>query len=190
LKFNTGLVLGVCVLVAACASKPDRFYALTVLPDTTLGAAPAPTIHVRLDVTVPSLVDRAEIVLNKPNNGILILDHERWAEPFADQVSQTLARDIEKHRKDVLIGDRSFDQAAAQSVNLKVDIVRMSARQPGQVTIEAHWRIVDTKVGLDQLGSCAFDAPLDSSGYAAVARAYSQTLSTLAETLAAAIPPR
>jgi uncharacterized protein len=191
LKFNSGvLVLAVGLLAAACASKPDRFYSLTVLPDSPRGAAAIPTVHVLLNVTVPSLVDRREFVMNRPNNGILILDHERWAEPLADQVAQTLARDIERRRGDVLIGDRSFDQAAAPSVSMKVDIVRMSARQPGQVSVEAHWRVVDARAGIDQLGSGVFEVPLITPGYAAVAQSYSNALSALADTLAAQIPPR
>lgn len=190
MKYKSGRVfLCFSLLLAACASRPDRFYTLSVLPDTA-GARAVPTIHVLLNVTVPSLVDRAEIVMTRPNNGILILDHERWAEPLADQVSQTLARDIEKRRGDVLIGDRSFDQGAAQTVNLKVDIVRMSARQPGHASIEAHWRVVDPSSELDQLGSDVFEVPLDSSGYATVAQGYSQALSALADTLAAKIPSK
>ncbi len=177
---------GLCLLLSACASKPDRFYTLTTLPETGRGAPRPPAIHVLLNVTVPSLVDRAEIVINTPNNGVLILDHERWAEALADQVSQTLARDIEQRRGDLLIGDRGFDRAASPTVTMKVDIVRMFAQLPGHVSIEAHWRIVDASAGMDELGSAVFEAP-SGEGYASVARGYSQTLSALADALAAKV---
>ncbi len=191
MKFDTRrAAFGLCLLLTACASKPDRFYTLTTLPPPARGALPPPTIHVLLNVTVPSLVDRAEMVINTPNNGILILDHERWAEALADQVSQTLARDIEQRRGDVLIGDRGFDQAAASSVTMKVDIVRMFAQRPGRASIEAHWRIMDASVGMDELGSGVFEAPLNDESYASIARGYSQTLSELADILAAKVRTR
>jgi uncharacterized protein len=175
----------VCLLLAACASRPDHFYTLNTLPNTEREPLSPPVTHVLLDVTVPSLVDRAEMVMSTPKNGILILDHERWAAPLADQVSQTLARDIEKRRNDVLVGDRAFDQQASPPVTMKVDIIQMSALRGVRATVEAHWRIVDKSVGMDELGSGLFEAPLDGESYASVAQAYSQTLSELADRLSA-----
>jgi uncharacterized lipoprotein YmbA len=175
--------------LCGCVGQPDHFYSLNTLPDTTRVAG-TPTIHVRLQVTIPSMVDRNEMVLHTSRNGIVILDHERWAAPLADQVSQTLARDIEGRRSDVFVGDRGFDRAASPPVTLKVDIVRMSAQRGGRASIEAHWRIIDSNAGVDELGSGAFEAAITSDGYAAVAQAYSQTLSDLAERLAEVVRRR
>jgi uncharacterized lipoprotein YmbA len=169
--------------LCGCVGQPDHFYTLNTVPDTARVAG-APTIHVRLQVTIPSLMDRNEMVLYTSRNGIVILDHERWAAPLADQVSQTLARDIEGRRSDVFVGDRGFDRAAAPPVTLKIDIVRMSAQKSGRASIEAHWRIIDSSAGVDELGSGAFEAAITRDDYAAIAQAYSQTLSDLAERLA------
>jgi len=178
---------GLCL--AACAGAPDRFYTLSTLPEPAKAARPAPTLHVRLNVTVPSLVDRSEMVLNSSASGITIFDHERWAAPLADQVSQTLGLDMEERRRDLLVGDRRFDQASLPAVAVKVDIVRMSARSGGDASIEAHWRIVDAGAGMDRLGSATFSAPLAGDGFGAVARAYSETVSALADALVANLRP-
>jgi uncharacterized protein len=178
------------LVLAGCASAPDHFYTLSPLPDTERGVLSTPIIHVLLGVTVPSLVDRAEMVIDTSKNGALILDHERWAVPLSDQVAQTLARDLERRRRDVLVGDRGFDQPHSPPVTIKVDIVRMSAQRGGRASIEARWRIVDASANVDEVGGDLFDAALDGDGYASVARAYSQTLSALAEKLAAALPRR
>lgn len=179
--------IGAGLMLTACASKPDHFYTLDVLPAGDRPALASPLLHVRLDVTVPSLVDRSEMVLTTANNGVQILDHERWAAPLSDQVAQTLSRDIERRRPDVLVGDRRFDQGKAASV-VKVDIVRMSAARAGHAKLEAHWHITNLDAGLDTVGGDSFDVPLSGSDYAALAQAYSQALSQLADRLVASLP--
>ncbi|MEA3150735.1 MAG: uncharacterized protein QOD56_1674 [Gammaproteobacteria bacterium] len=184
---RAGLCAG--LLLGACASETDRFYTLTTLPQIERAGASAPSVHAVLSVKVPTLVDRSEMVINTSDTGIMVLDHERWTPALSDQVSQTLARDIEKRRSDVLVGDRGFDQGGAPPVIVKVDIVRMSARQGGRASIEAHWRIVDESASLDEIAGDTFDAPLAATDYASVAAAYSQALSALAERLAGRIRP-
>jgi uncharacterized protein len=178
-----------CCALCGCVGQADHFYTLNTVPDAARVAG-APTIHLRLQVTIPSLMDRNEMVLSTSRNGIVILDHERWAAPLADQVSQTLARDIEGRRSDLFVGDRGFDRAVSPPVALKVDIVRMSAQRGGRASIEAHWRIVDAGAGVDELGSGSFAAAMTGDGYADVAQAYSQALSDLAERLAAEVRRR
>jgi uncharacterized lipoprotein YmbA len=184
-----GAALLFSLALCGCASQPDHFYTLNTVPDAARVSA-APTVHVRLQVTIPSLMDRNEMVLYTSRNAIVILDHERWAAPLADQVSQTLARDIEGRRSDIFVGDRGFDRAGAPPVTLKVDIVRMSAQRGGRTSIEAHWRMVDSTAGVDELGSGSFEASIAGDEYAAVAQAYSQTLSDLAGRLAEGIRRR
>lgn len=179
-----------CLALGACASEPDHFYTLNVLPDGQGAALQSPTAHVLLSVDVPQLVDRPEMVVATTDNGIAVLDHQRWAVPLSEQVFQTLARDIERRRRDVLVADRAFDQGGVPPVRIKVDIVRLSARRAGQVHMEAHWRIVDARAGVDELGGDVFDGPVNGGGYDSIARAYSRLLSALADKLAAGIHAR
>ena len=174
-------------MLGACASEPDHFYTLNILPDGPHSALTSPTRQVLLRVDVPVLVDRPEMVISTTDNGIAVLDHQRWAVPLSDQVSQTLARDLERRRSDLLVADRAFDQGAVPPVKITVDIVRLTARPVGQVHMEAHWRIVDAAAGVDQLGGDVFDSPVEGSGYDSIAQAYSRTLSSLADRLAAGI---
>ncbi len=176
------------LLLVSCVGRPDHFYTLDTLPDAARGAAVALTTHVLLNVTVPPLVDRRQMVINASGDQVLILEHERWAGSLAEQVSQTLARDIERRRSDVLVGDRGFDQAGAVPVKIKVDIVQMSAQKGGRATIEAHWRIVDASAKVDEIGGDLFSAPLAGEEYAAVARGFSECLSSLADRLVEKLP--
>jgi uncharacterized lipoprotein YmbA len=180
--------IGAGIMATACASKPDHFYTLDVLPAGDRPALAGALLHVHLDVTVPSLVDRSEMVVTTANNGVQILDHERWAAPLSDQVAQTLSRDLERRRPDLLVGDRRFDQGKAAAV-VKVDIVRMAAARAGHAKLTAHWHITDIDAGLDSVGGDSFDVSLSGADYAAMAQAYSQALSLLADELVSGLPP-
>ncbi len=167
----------------ACASRADHFYTLDTLPGREGGKILSTSRPVRLTVTVPSLIDRSEMVLNDADNGVLIYEHERWAAPLAGEITATLARDLEQRRDDLSIGDRGFDRAGATPLTVVVDIVQLTARRGGELSLEARWHIAP-----DQMGGDWFKAPVDGAGFAAVAQAYSQALSELADALAAAIP--
>ena len=176
------------LLLASCATQPDHFYALTPLPDAARAPAGTLSTHVILNVTVPSLVDRRELVLDGSNGRVLILEHERWAAPFAEQVSDALARDIERRRSDVVVADRGFDRAGISPVKIRVDVVRMSTRRNGRAALEVHWRIVDPAAKTDQIGGDTFSAPIEGADYSAVAQALSVCLASLADRLVANLP--
>jgi uncharacterized lipoprotein YmbA len=129
------------------------------------------------------------MVLNTSADGVSILEHERWAAPLPDLVLQTLARDLERRRSDLMIADRSFDRPGSLSIRITVEVLHMTLRPGGTATIEAQWRIVDPHSGSDLLGSEVLNSPLGSTGYSAVAQALSECLGLLADRLVAKLPP-
>ncbi|GAC1306424.1 MAG: PqiC family protein [Steroidobacteraceae bacterium] len=173
----------VALLVAACASAPDRFYTLHTMPESAGPASAHPSIHMQMAVTIPVLVDRAELVVDTSSTEVQLLDHERWGAPLSDQVARTLAGDIELRRPDILVGDHAYDQSAAPTISVKVDIVRMSVRRGGPAQLEAHWRIVDKQAGIDKIDTATFAATPASTAPAGIVDAYSETLSALAARL-------
>lgn len=175
-------------MLAGCAGPRDHFYTLTTLPENAAAASAAFTTHVMLSISLPPLVDRRQMVIATSADQLLVLEHERWGAPLSDLVLQTLARDLERRRADVLVADRGFDQPSLMPVKIRVDIVRMSVRAGGQATLEAHWRVVDARRNTDEVGAETFESPVAGEDYAAVARAFSNDLSSLADRLAAKIP--
>jgi uncharacterized lipoprotein YmbA len=170
-------------LLCACAtSRSDHFYILSAQPQGMSDARTTPATQVWLRVTLPSLVDRSEMVLNTSTNGVMVLEHERWAAPLADLATQTLARDLERRRSDLLVAGQSAIHGEAP-VKVTVDLVQMTVRSGGQASIEAHWRILDPRTGADRVGSEMFKAPLAQDGYAAVPQALSECLGLLADRL-------
>ena len=176
-----------CTLCACATGRPDHFYVLTPEPQAASTARGAPALQATLKVTVPSWVDRPEMVLNTSSDGVIALEHQRWAAPLADLVTQTLARNLELRRSDLLIAGQSVTRAGA-GVNVAVDIVEITVRRGQRASIETRWRIVDARTRKDAVGGEAFSAPVNAGDYAEVARALSDCLSLLADRLAGLIP--
>jgi len=180
------LLTAACFLSLLCAcvtSRPDHFYILSTQPQGVSEARTTPATQVSLRMTLPSLVDRSEMILNTSANGIIVLEHERWAAPLADLATQTLARDLELRRRDMLVAAQSAGRSGAAAVKVTVDLVQMTVRRGDRASIEAHWRIVDPRAGGDVVGSEVFSAPVAQDGYAAVPQALSECLGLLADRL-------
>ena len=178
------LILASCsALLAACASHPDRFYILNPLP----AAAPArttPVTQATLRIKLPAWLDRSQLVIDTSSDGVTVLEHERWAAPLADLISQTLAMDLQRRRSDLIVSDLGASHATAY-LNVVVDITKLSIRRGERVHMEIQWRIVDAHAGTEIIRSGEFSNPVSDEGYEAIAQALSGCLGQLADTISA-----
>jgi uncharacterized protein len=175
-------------LLCSCASsRPDNFHILSPQPQAAAPPVSAPTTPVVLKITLPSLVDRSEMILNTSADGVTVLEHERWGAPLADLVVQTLGQDIERRRGDLLVGVPGAARGDNAAVKITIDVVQMTARQADHVSIETHWRIVDPRKSTDLTGNEVFSASLGSNTYSGIAQALSECLGHLADRLVAQI---
>jgi len=181
-------VLTVCLIVVGCASRrPDHFYALSVEPAQTNAARSGFTRQVSLHVTLPSLVDRSELVLTSREQ-VSILEHERWASPLLDQFGATLGQDIEARRADLVIANRSLEQGKLPSSKISLEIVRWTAQRGGRVSLETRWRVTDSISGNVSVGRDIVSAGIASDNYEQVVAAISGCIGQLADKLVAQIP--
>jgi hypothetical protein len=176
------------LLLGSCAAQPDHFYGLSTLPAAVVPPSTGFNTHVILSISIPSLVDRRQMTVDAADDQVVILEHERWAAPLTDLITQTLARDIEQRRPGVLVADRGFDQPGIELVRIKVDIVRLTARRAGRATLEAHWRIEGRAPPTNLLGGETFSSPIEGADYAAIARAFSVCVASLADRLSEKLP--
>jgi uncharacterized lipoprotein YmbA len=181
-----GSLLLCCLwLLQACAtSRPDHFYILTAQPAEMSAKRTAPGTPVWLSVTLPSPVDRPEMVFNSGADGVAVFEHERWAAPLSDLFAQTLARDLERRRADLLVAGRSDGRWGAAAFKVTIDVVQLSVFKGGRASIETHWRILDVRTGKDTTGGDVFGAVSKEDSYAAAAQALSDCLGLLADRLA------
>jgi uncharacterized lipoprotein YmbA len=176
-------------LLCACASsRPDHFYILSTQPAGASDPRATSATPVTLKVTLPSLVDRAEIIVNTSTDGVAVLEHERWGAPLSDLVTQTLARDMERRRADVLVAGPVTDRSLGAAVKIVVDVVQMTMRPGDRATLDARWRIIDLRSGKTVTGGDVFSVPLGEDGYAGIPQALSDCLGQLADRLVGQIP--
>jgi uncharacterized lipoprotein YmbA len=176
------------MLLQGCVSRPpDHLYVLEAQPPGARDARTDFDRQVTLRVTLPSLVDRAQMVLTT-STGAAILEHERWAAPLTDLVTTTLGQDLERRRSDVVVVLRNADRSQVPLVAIAVDVVQLSVRLGEQASLEARWRVTDARTGNVVLGREAFVSPLRAGTYADVATAVSACVGLLADRLVQELP--
>jgi uncharacterized protein len=187
-KLASSLLMASLMLAGCATRRADHFYALSVEPAQTNASHTGFARQISLHVTLPSLVDRAELVLTSRDQ-VSILEHERWASPLPDQFTGTLGQDIEARRADLVIANRSLEQAKLPATKIFLEIVRWTAQRGGQVTLETRWRVTDSISGDVAVGRDIVSASVASDGYEQVAAALSGCIAQLADKLVALIPP-
>jgi uncharacterized protein len=188
LKWSTTALYSLVLLSACVTRRADHFYILNVQPQGSSEARASPALQATLKVTLPSLVDRPQMILNTSAESVVVLEHERWAAPLADLVTQTLAQDIERRRRDVLFAGQSVNHSGVSVVKISVDLMQITVRRGERASVDAHWRILDARAGKDVVGGDVFSAPLGQDDYAAVAQALSSCVGLIADRLAGQIP--
>jgi uncharacterized lipoprotein YmbA len=128
------------------------------------------------------------MILNTSADGVIVLEHERWAAPLTDLVTQTLAQDLERRRGDLLVAGQNGSRPGGTPIKITVDVVQMSVRRGERASIEAHWRILDPRTGKEVAGGEVFSAPLGSDGSPGIAQALSECLGLLADRLVGQMP--
>jgi uncharacterized protein len=187
-RFGAQWSIALLCLHGCASTHPDHFYALEPQPVAAASPRQTFTTAVSLKVTVPSLVDRNELVL-RDGSGVVVLEHERWAAPLTDQVAIVLGQDIEQRRPDLLISTRRLSQAGGPQIAISVDIVELSASRGEGVSLEARWRIdrgADTQA---ITGREKFKQPAAGRDYAQLARATSGCVAQIADRLIQQLSP-
>lgn len=175
------------LLAAGCVSShPDRFYALDAARTEQLPARSKFAMQVNLRVSLPLIVNRNEIVLSSPN-GVIILEHERWAAPLSEQFNSVLGQDIEARRQGVLIASRSIAEPEGPMTSIAVDVVQLSLQKAVGAKVEVRWRV---QRGSDVTqGREIFASATSGEGYGGLVQSLDSCIGSLADRLVAQLPP-
>jgi uncharacterized protein len=141
--FLTWVLLTACGLgLSGCTSAPVHHYTL-MTPAAATGAPTKPAVAFRLDVLpvgMPAQIDRQTLVVRQGENGIAILDSERWTAPFGDEFRDALSDGLTRNlgTQDVAGLPRAAD---GRILRVKVQVRRLDAWLGQRVQLEADWTL-------------------------------------------------
>jgi hypothetical protein len=165
-----------------------RYYVLTVVKPESRLATSADLVAVRLDrLTVPTELDRAELLQRMDATRIQLLEDDRWAAPLDDMIRRVLTADLAARLPADRVADPNEPAAGERRQSLAVDIQRFDGDSACVVTLRAAW-VLKPPDGSSQRGSEETHvASGNCAGAASLPVAMSQALAQLSDHLAALI---
>lgn len=183
--------LSVALLVAACTATPStHFY---ILEATSQSPAPvSDPAKQRLigigPVTLPTLLERKQIVTRTGNNSIHQAEFHQWAAPLKDNLVQVLTQNLAAQQPNAII--RAYPWSAFGTVNyhIIIDITRFDTTPKQSANLEATWAIMNDQTHtLISNGHSRIEHPLTDASYAAAVDALGKTLGKFSRELSVAL---
>ena len=178
----------VCTLAAfstGCSSPPAKFYTLSAV------AAPTTTpsnISVLVGpVSVPSVIDRPQIVVTTGANQVTVDEFSRWASPVQDNLARVVADDL-----GAVLGTPRvtlYQSQLGAEVDYRVQIeVRNFESAPGKyASLEALWSVRRLKDGKTETGHTVMRESVESESFDALAAAHSRSIAKMSQEIADAL---
>ncbi|MFM0116696.1 PqiC family protein [Paraburkholderia nemoris] len=174
------------VLAAGCATSPTpEFYTLSAVQhiEQPPGASP---IAIAIDlVTVPELVDRAQIVTKLDANRVRIDEFARWADPLKSQIPRVLAADLAEIVPGAIVSTVP-QRASDNAYRVTVDVQNFDSLADGTVTLVVIWSVRPPNGGTQVAGRSVVHQTAVGPGYDGLVKAHSRALSSVAKDIAAA----
>lgn len=177
--------MALVVALGACASKPERFYTLHSVAETT--KAP-PTVSVSVGpVTIPAIVDTPAIILSVGPSEVRPDDAAHWASPLQDNIAHAIAGDLS-----ALLGIGRVTLSAdtwsqTPDYRVAIEVERFESVPDEEATLEAVWTIRDSHDTVAQEGHTTVHEATRGAGIGELAAAHSRALAQLSADIAAAI---
>lgn len=190
-KHSKGLLpISVCILLSSCISTPPtQFYVLEPLNEHTSSTSTDQKRRIGIGpVSLPTLLERKQIVTRIPDNSVQIAEFHQWATPLKDNVAQVLTHNLAILQADDLI--RTYPWTAYGNVDYRIiiDITRFDTRPGQSVNLEANWAIMNEKDhSLLSNGHSKIERPLQDPSYPATVKALNKILGEFSRELSLAL---
>lgn len=184
--------LGIALL-SGCFSvgKPSQaptYYLLTAHAQPGQSSAADFAIGVG-PVHVAPFLARSDIVVHAGSSGMQLNENERWGEPLEHGIQRVLLQNLH-----ALTGaeTRNFPwrQSGIPRYAVRIDVIDLDRLGDGSAVLEVSWLLEDMKSGtVLKTRQQRLSVPLSGTGTPALAEAYSELFTQLAQQIAAALPP-
>jgi uncharacterized lipoprotein YmbA len=177
--------------LAGCASSPPmHYYTLTSAPASTRLTTVSNNTPIRLDrVTIPSELDRAQLVRRVDSTRLQIVENDRWAAPLEDTIRRVLSDDLASRLPADLVASPLEPSVGEKRQSLSVDIEDFYGDANCTITLRAAWVLKQPDANSQALrGSVEAQVPGASPCTpASIPPAMSQALGQLSDRIAAAL---
>ena len=185
-------VLAAGLALAACADgQPTRFYTLSPLVASSRGAPPTtmPDLTVGVGpVTLPTYLDRPQLVTRAGGNRMVLADFDSWVEPLQGMFARVLGENLALllGTDDVLMLPQRRDFALDRQV--EVDVTRFDVDASGNAVLDARWWVFGRNgEKLLRSGRSTISEPAEVGDYTAAAAALSRALGAMSQEIAQAV---
>ena len=176
------LIVAVCIgalALGACGSKPPTHY-YTLVPPAGEVAQPAGSVGFQfelLPVSVPAQVDQPPLVVRQGEQGVAVLQGERWAAPLNDELHSALSADLTRsfQAQDIT----GLPGSGKNPVRIKLDVRRFDSVPGGYAFIDAAWSVRPLKGGDGVTCTSRVSEPV-SSGYDSLVQGHQRAVAQLA----------
>lgn len=177
-------------LLSACISTPPtQFYVLEPLSEPPPSTATEKKRQIGIGpVSIPTLLERKQIVTRLPDNSIKIAEFHQWASPLKDNVAQVLTHNLATLQPSDLIRTYPWSVYGAVDYRIIIDIIRFDTYPERTVNLEATWAIMNEKShALLSNGRTKIEHSLDDPSYPSTVKALSKILSEFSRELSLAL---
>lgn len=180
-------ILGGC---AVGVTPPSRYYLLASDP----GLAPSDGIRAAKDlavaigpVTVPSYLDRIEIVINRTPYKLELAEFDTWAEPLDENLARVLVEDVSRLLGTDHVLTFSELRGAPVDFEVAVDVEQMGA-SGGAAILVARWTLIRSRSREHLLTRRSrFSTPLGDTGFETLVEGLSRNVGELSREIAVSI---
>lgn len=139
----------VSIVLTACASAPTRFYTLAVPLQPTLSVVTPATATIFIDVApvrMPERLARPQIVLRGDAARVDILEQERWATPFNNELRDALVSGV-TNRLGAVNVMRGGGPSGAVAYRIAVELHQLDVVRGSQVAVQFGWIVTRSDSG-------------------------------------------
>ena len=179
-------LLIVLLLSASCSSTSEEYYGLRAIGPARGHRGSAVSVGIGR-ISLPSYIDRAELVFQSGKNQFEVPAHARWVGALRDNIAGVLADDLRQtlHTEEVTI--YPWPPEASPWYVIAADIRQFHGISGSDAILEVSWRIEESGKIIVRRHETLRE-PIVGDGYSAVVEAESQLLERFAQRIARLFP--
>ncbi len=183
-------VIVLMIFTAGCASpKASRFYALNSMEGRDVGQTLDLEVKGKVvsigHVSIPSILDRPQLVAYSGNNEVELSEFDRWAGNLKDDISRVLIDDLSVLISDEGISVVSWRHPVSTDYRIDINIIRFGSVSDREVVLSARWTVLEGKDNrVIHIHESSLRELTDGAGQAEAVAAMSRAVGKLSRELA------